>query len=147
MRSRPPSTSSKSASESSSFPSDPVGPSLKHSPSVRLASKLLTKRLRNGKFALNFEFSNFGVCRSLNLALYLYSSEVGVGGDAGGPRGTGCESGLVRLLADLGVAKTPHFAAVHPDRQPVLRGAVQDVEVRARLPGALRLERGSSALW
>ena len=44
------------------------------------------------------------------------------------------------LLADLGVTKThsrPHVS----QRQPVLRGAVQDAEVPAGLPRALRLDR------
>jgi putative transposase len=41
------------------------------------------------------------------------------------------------LLADLGITKThsrPHII----QRQPLLRSAVQDVEVSAHLPGAVR---------
>ena len=45
------------------------------------------------------------------------------------------------LLADLGVTKT-HSPAARLERQPVLRGAVQDAEVPAGLPGALRLDPG-----
>ena len=45
------------------------------------------------------------------------------------------------LLADLGVTKT-HSPAARLQRQPVLGGAVQDAEVPAGLPGALRLDPG-----
>ena len=45
------------------------------------------------------------------------------------------------LLADLGVTKT-HAPAARLQRQPVLRGAVQDAEVPPGVPGALRLDPG-----
>ena len=45
------------------------------------------------------------------------------------------------LLADLGVTKS-HSPAALLERQPVLRGAVQDPEVPARLPRPVRLHRG-----
>jgi putative transposase len=46
------------------------------------------------------------------------------------------------LLADLGVTKS-HSSALHLDRQPILRGALQDAEVPARIPRPLRHTRAS----
>ncbi len=45
------------------------------------------------------------------------------------------------LLADLGVTQT-HSRPARLQRQPVLRGAVQDAQVPAGVPGPLRLHRG-----
>ena len=49
------------------------------------------------------------------------------------------------LLADLGVTKT-HSRPPLLQRQPVLRVAVQDVEVSARVPREVRLDRGRQSV-